>query len=57
MTYKPQTILLRELISANLDLHVRRKNLQFVTKHLTTNESTLRDRGHDLVPNPNINFD
>ena len=47
---------LLELISANLVLHVRRKNLQSVTKHLTINEETLRDRGHGLVPSPNVNF-
>ena len=47
---------LLELISANLVLHVRRNNLQSVTKHLTINEETLRDRGHGLVPSPNINF-
>lgn len=56
MTCKPQTLYPLELISANLDLHVRRKNLPSVTKHLTINEATLRDRGHGLVPSPNVNF-
>ena len=47
---------LLDLLSANLVLHVRRNNLQSVTKHLTINEETLRDRGHGLVPSPNVNF-
>ena len=52
-----QKLHLIEILSANLVLLVRRKNLQSVTKHLTINEETLRDRGHGLVPSPNINFD
>jgi hypothetical protein len=51
-----QKLHLIEILSANLVLLVRRKNLQSVTKYLTINEETLRDRGHGLVPSPNVNF-
>ena len=27
-----------------------------MTNHLTINEETLRDRGHGLVPSPNVNL-
>ena len=56
MTCKPKTYHLIEILSANLVLHGRRRNPQSVTKYHTINEATLRDRGHGLVPSPNVNF-